>query len=247
MPRLVETFWFYKYVDEEYSDEESESKKFADGFWRMRRWSLKSDSLNVALEELSEYCNDKNLEIKSIIPLTRAQSYEYAQAQTWVSPLTPSAWGYGMGHGWGVTMVNGFAALLQRVEDLTEEEYAKRINGKKRIKELELRNIEIKENISVIEEQLAVLDGRLSEINKNILLCGDSAAAEMQMKKGIFGVKFLVAESEFKTEDEARKFMEKCAKDHLSYQAEAAGIQKQIEVLAGKIQALQNELNKNAE
>lgn len=240
MPRLVETFWFYKYVDEEYSEGESESKKYVDGFWRMRKWSLKSDSLNVALEELSIYCNDNNLEIKSIIPLTRAQSYEFAQAQTWVSPLTPSAWGYGMGHGWGVTMVNGFAALLQRVEDLTEEEYAKRINRKKRI-------IEIKENIAVTEKELAVLDGRLSEINKNILLCGNSAAAEMQMKKGIFGVKFLVAESEFKTEDEARKFMEKSAKDHISYQAEADGIQKQIEVLAGKIQALQNELNKNDE
>lgn len=247
MPRLVQTNWFYKYLDEEYSDEESASRKYADGIWRMRRWSIKSESLTVALEELREYCNNRNLEIKSIIPLTRAQSFEFAHASTWVSSLSPSAWGYGLGNGWGITMINGFAALLQSVEDLTEEEYVDRIAEKKKNKELEVRNIEIKEMIQVLNKEFADLNDNLSEINKNIPLSSNLSASEIQMKKGIFGVKFLVSGFEFKTEDEARQFKDKCANDQGSLESAAETIEKQIEIVKGKIQALQDEMNKNNE
>jgi hypothetical protein len=67
--------------------------------------------------------------VKVILPLTSARTYEYGTALeygSWPNGVVAAA---GIGYGWGFSNVIGFAALLERVEQISDEEYERRLKN----------------------------------------------------------------------------------------------------------------------
>jgi len=162
MKQYIKTSWYYCYFEEDVTTKKSDSKKWNDGVWETNRWCIKADSLKKGLEGLSKYCNENNYEIKGIIPIDRAQSYEYGQAvkdyNSRYNTATTAGWGYGwgwgLGQGWGITMTDGFGAMLQSIEMLTEEEYDARVAEDERLKKLAEEQAALEKERSEKKDQL---------------------------------------------------------------------------------------------
>ena len=112
---------------------------------------------------LSKYCNENNFEIKGIIPIDRAQSSEYGQTAVNTWGLEGSSWGWGLGKGWGITMTDGFAAMLQSIEMLSDEEYEQRIAEDKRLETL-------KEEKSRLEDEKKKLSSLIDQAEQDHIL-----------------------------------------------------------------------------
>lgn len=149
MKKYIETSWFYYYFDETHSQKSDDSNRWNKGVWKMNNWRVGKETLKEGLQQLADFCNKNSYEIKSVIPIDRAQSYEYGQTFENTSINPGFNYGMALGKGWGITMSDGFAAMLQRIDELTDEEYDIRISN------VALEN----ENKSLIDE-----NARLSKL-----------------------------------------------------------------------------------
>jgi hypothetical protein len=121
------TSWIYRTFGEKVTTTNSKSNRWNDGIWSKFIYSTNFEKLEVALNDVMNYCNKNQLSVKSIIPLTEATAKEYGQSVEYSSFANGVGAVAGIGHGWGFSNVVGFAALLEKVEQISEEEYQTRI------------------------------------------------------------------------------------------------------------------------
>lgn len=121
------TSWIYRTFGDKVTETNSTSTRWRDGIWSQFVYSPNYDKLQAALNEVTNYCNKNQLSIKSIFPLTQAIAKEYGQSLEYTSLVNGVVAAAGIGHGWACSNVIGFAALLERVEHISEEEYQTRI------------------------------------------------------------------------------------------------------------------------
>jgi flagellar motility protein MotE (MotC chaperone) len=231
MPRWVTTGWFYKYFDENHASQRSKSQKFSDGVWESNHWRTDNESLESALNNLREFCDENQMEIKSVVPLTRAQSHEFSQKDTWSSTIGNggAGWGWGLGYGWAYSSIIGFAALLQQVEDVSQDEYEKRMKEVENKKARKEKIADVKSKISELEDSRKNTLERLKEVEV-------FENASVEEKKGVIGgVKFVVHGEKFKDRDQAQAYLSE-------KQQELTNLKQSIEELERNISEKMREL-----
>lgn len=126
MKRWVTTSWMYQTFGQDEQQQNSKSNRWVDGYWT-RTWH-KPDyaGLESALNKLSDYCNRHQMAVKSMVPLTSAQTYQEGHVSEYGTLMNGVTSAAGLGFGWGFSNVIGFAALLERVEEISDEEYERR-------------------------------------------------------------------------------------------------------------------------
>jgi len=171
MKQYIKTSWYYHIFKEDHTSEKSNSDKWKNGIWTRNYWKVSRESLKEAMSGLSKYCNENNYEIKGIIPIDRAQSYEYGQADFEAKSGQGWGWGYGwgLGQGWGITMTDGFAAMLQSIEMLTDEEYDARITEDERLRKLDEKKSALEENKNKYLSLINDANTKLAQNNETIV------------------------------------------------------------------------------
>jgi hypothetical protein len=130
------------------------------------------ESLAEAMDSFTDYCNVNQFEIKTIVPIDRAVTHDYSQhdigASYGVNGQAGDGWG--LGYGWAYSKISGFTALLQKSENIDDEEYenrlknlkiARNIRSKKRLLEKELK--ELKQSVPEKTEELRPFEGVMDE------------------------------------------------------------------------------------
>ncbi|MGD0546266.1 MAG: hypothetical protein ABR991_00370 [Terracidiphilus sp.] len=95
------------------------------------------EALDGKLNNLVDYCNKNQYEIKGVIPLTNSLSHTHSETRSgsgsegsrgsvYIPPITNH---WGIGYGYGLSAIIGFVALLQRQTEISDEEYASRIKS----------------------------------------------------------------------------------------------------------------------
>jgi len=115
MPVIISTFWEYKFFGSKF-EEKTFGRKRRDGVTKHSWWNTDLESLDQVMAEIVSECDEKQLKIKAVLPLTDslAQSYNYGNIS-------------GFGHGWGVSNIVGVVMLMQREEQVNEAEYETRL------------------------------------------------------------------------------------------------------------------------
>lgn len=126
MVSWVETSWIYQMFGQKSRTERSKSNRWTDGLWETNYFTPDYDGLRKALDAITEHCNKNQTSIKSVFPLTEARTHTYGQLSEY--PVYPAGTtGAGLGHGWGFSSIIGVAVLTERIEEITDEEYSRRI------------------------------------------------------------------------------------------------------------------------
>jgi hypothetical protein len=226
MKKIIETKWFYFYFKEIHSEDKSSSKRWVDGIWKYNYWSISEDSLKEKLIKLQEYCDEEQCEIKGVMPLSRAASYSYGQShmEDIRSMQNIALGGWGLGHGWGIGMINGYAIMLQKIEEVSDDEYIRRKN----IKLLTQKILRLNENIKDSLNDCSDAKNKLKELENEVEnyererenLAGEAAELTAQIKnktyeldlnidiekkKKLFKTTYLIGSVEYGSEEEAEK------------------------------------------
>jgi hypothetical protein len=177
MPKWITTGWYT--VDYGYNISEESGGWFSNG--KTIKFSTPFPGLKERLAQLSRWCDENQYTIKSMTPLTTSVSHtNYKIDKT----LNHGAAGYG--YGYGISQHTGFVVLLQKEEELSEDEYNRRLA----LQKLQFSEAELKERIAECEAAV--------EEDATIV-------TEIIEKKAMFGgPRFYIGEKEFKSADEAR-------------------------------------------
>lgn len=228
MRTYITTSWFYWKIENDYSKECSKSDLLSEGVWNVRNWFINNGSLEEGLNELSKFCDENSLEIKGFMPIDSAESHESALLK-----LAPSTSG-GYGFGWGITMTDGFVAILQRSESLTEEQYGKKVKVR------ELKNEILNETISVKNIQ-----DEIHDCGPKINLLKDDVDAGLTVEKqGLFGrnVKYIVGSNVFKEKIDAQNSLDDLEKELHCLIDKKNMLSKEVENKQEKIRVMESEI-----
>lgn len=155
-----------------FSNKRSDTEKFT--------WWTPYDEVQKQLAEATRNLDRDLFRIVSVTPHTSSfgmYRYDYQAKDNW---------GYGYGYGLGFSQITGMTIFATKEEDVSEEEYAKRIKRQ----QLESQLPMLKEKIGKFEISVAEDAKRNTEISE---------------KKGILsGQRFYIAEQEFKQKEEAQ-------------------------------------------
>lgn len=242
MARWVETRWWRYSIEENHTSKSSNSRDWKNGVWERNDWEIKTESIDKHLNHLMAYCNEHQYEVKSIMAIDRAQSYEYGQAISHFSAGSHGGgYGWGLGQGWGITMTDGFMALLQRIEDVSQEEFDRRMAEyqKEKIIVEERKNIE--SSILNTTDSINKIKSQVRELKNKIVTSEDYIRAEVTFKKGVLGIgaRFEVLDKPFKLEGEAAAFQAKCQQDIVKYNSEIDAVKSHITTEKTKLNALE--------
>ncbi len=129
MPILFETESFVWVVENDCESQKSENRQFSKGVWDRNDWTINEQSMERGLALLAQKCTADNFEIKSVLPLNGARSYDYSRSSThsWGTGTGGGGWGWGLGYGWGVTLCKlrenrlkaSIAEKLRLIEELS--------------------------------------------------------------------------------------------------------------------------------
>jgi|GEM_PF-2770749 len=225
MPILFETEWFVWKVENDHSSQGSENRKFHSGIWDRNEWTIGEKSMEQGLASLTQRCMEENLEIKSVVPLNGARTYDYCQSNSTVGQSGGAGWG--LGYGWGVTLCEGFVAMLQRRVEVPAADYETRLQANR----LKAR---IAEKMRLIEA-LSTRAQASPDVQKKI------------EKQGLIGKKetWCVGDDEFSSEAEATAFAQSLAKKQfVDIQQPIAATNAEIEALQAELAALDGKASK---
>jgi len=85
-------------------------------------WEVSADSIDNAMQQLVDYCQNYQLEVKAILPISGARANTTCAfdvkttefSNVLGTDLSGYASGWGYGFGWGINTLEGFVAILQR-------------------------------------------------------------------------------------------------------------------------------------
>jgi hypothetical protein len=126
MKRWVTTSWIYRTFGQKTSVRRSDTKRWNQGIWEVTDYTPDFDNLKSALSIVTDYCNRNQYALKSLFPLTSAKSYEYGTLQEYSSLMEGVVAAAGIGQAWAFSNVIGFAAMLEKVEEISDEEFDRR-------------------------------------------------------------------------------------------------------------------------
>lgn len=242
MARWVTTSWYRWTFKLEHTVNKSENRRWNKGVWERNYWNVSGDSISEALNSLSKYCNENQYELKAIMPIDKARSYEYGQVEThqWTGASAGFGWGWGLGQGWATSMPDGFMAVLQRIEDISQEEFDRRFAEVKQKAEservLDEKKKQLENSISEIKKLLENITTELNSSRKKFDDNNAYASAEIQQKSGLFS-KIIVIDKSFKKIEEASAFQQEC-------KASATGMENTIQALTTQLEETQLKLKK---
>jgi hypothetical protein len=122
----TETGWIYQFFDEIHETKRTDAKRWNQGIWETNHFRPNHNSLRKALDEIANHCNRTQTSIKAVVPLTRAQTHQYGQVSEFYAHPGQTT-GAGLGYGWGFSNVIGLAVLTERIDEVTDEEYSRRL------------------------------------------------------------------------------------------------------------------------
>jgi len=233
MRQYIKTSWYYHFFEEDCTTKKSNSNYWNDGIWETNRWQVKRESLKQGLEDLAKYCNKNGFEIKGIIPIDRAQSYEYGQNAKETSSWAQGGWGYawGLGKGWGITMTDGFAAMLQSIEMLSDEEYEKRVAEDQRLEDQKAEKERLESERHNLSSLISHDKDKIVENNKLIVSSeGIISSGIVKNSRGVLGSKtvYIVNGQEYSSRDAANAYLEQVESRIVKLKAENRGLENHI-------------------
>jgi hypothetical protein len=128
MKTWTTTSWIYRTFGQKEQTNDS-GKRWSDGVVARRYFTPDYNNLQKMMIEVADFCNREQMTLKAVLPLTSAQTLEYGQTVEYSSFTNGVVAAAGIGQGWGFSNVVGFAAFLERVEQIPDEEYERRCNN----------------------------------------------------------------------------------------------------------------------
>lgn len=242
MPRWTSTRWVRYHFGTRHEQDSSKSKKWSDGAWNTYDWYTDHATLDQQLNELTAWCNENQFVIKTVLPLTWARAYDYGQthwhSQHFNNQGVSTFGGWGLGQGWGVGMIVGFTALLEKTEDVTDAEFARRADEPRRAREIE----KLKGQIAQLDGKTADEKARLTATTNSVTTATSYAAATIETKKQMLGTRYFVLDKDFKTHDEAQKFINRNNGIAADSSAAIPAIQAAIDSLLSQRRALEQQI-----
>ena len=237
MKNWVETSWIRVTWKNKKQTEQSKTRAFFKGVWDHYFIEDDMDDMESRLTWVTDFCNENQFEIKTIIPLDRAEAHNFAQADNNNNQLVSgnTGWGWGLGYGWGFSKNIGFAALIQKTESLDAEEYNQRIKNKAVAEEQ-------KAHKSTLTENLAKLKQTLEQLTKDYQPLVGISDQTVQEKGGMLGKKYTFQEKSFKDKNEAEGFRSFCINKLNEIEQEISNTQVQIESTEAKIKKTSEEI-----
>lgn len=197
MKNWVESGWYKYYFELKHWSNHSSSNKWLDGIWEANEYSAEHNSVEQFLNNLADYCDEQQLEIKSMIPLLKGKTYDYGQALENSTGTFTNAWAAGLSYGWGTTYTEGVMVLLQRVESIDEDEYQNRI----KIRKLFNQKKEVQKKIN---KQIDKGNTETLGLTRAIKKLESRVQSKITVKSSFLGKdKYEYVDQEYKTEKEA--------------------------------------------
>ena len=195
MPKWITTRHYRIHYDWEHEKKEGGVAKNTDHF------RTPMHDLDTELARLIDFCDLTQFTIKATVPITGSLGcYDYSSNQH-----------HSYGHGYGISQIVGFIVILQKEEEVSQEEYTRR-------KAITAFHAEI----PFLEEQVGQLQKRLDEIK--------SHSPEILEKKGLLsGVKFSVGWRNFDLREEAVAFQQEMLSEIAGIEAKLAAAKADVE------------------
>lgn len=201
MPKWISTEWNHIYFGWDFKDKTD--RGFFTSVHKGNLFFMETPypTLDSALQSLTEWATRNQYEIKASIPLTTSMG-EY-NAVWWKG-------NGGYGYGYGVSQITGMAVLVQREEEVSQEEYDRRLAAQKKRYQL--------------EKNLPDLRRQCEKLQKDVQYYASVASEDItEKKKLIGGAVYLLGSLEFSSRAEAQaKLDEITAKRAEMQQAQAA-------------------------
>lgn len=194
MKNWIDTVWHRYYFEEDRWSNASKSQKLRDGAWEWNGYSASAKSVDDALNKVMDYCNEHHYEVKSVTPLIKGKTFEYAQS--WDTG--------GFGKGWGTSYTEGVAIFLQKIETVSDEEFSNRLE----VKNLTKSKKQILDKIDELKEVDKAKIGS-SHIQASINALESRVNGKVTIKSSFLGKdKFVYGDEEYQTEQEAYQALE---------------------------------------
>ncbi|RCK37305.1 hypothetical protein [Thalassospira xiamenensis] len=131
------------------------------------------DELNSELDRILSDNYDLHFQIVGCVPLTTGIAHQHAEWK-FASNHEQSYAGAGYGYGWGLSNVSGAIVFLQKVEQISQEEFDRRSRSRTR-----------SNRIAKLQAELENLDSELSTCRSRIRNAAWSTSAEIQELPGL--------------------------------------------------------------
>jgi len=209
MPKWISTEWNRVYFGWDFKDKTDRGFFTSAHKGNLFFMETPYPTLESALQLLAEWATRNQYEIKASIPLTTSMG-EY-NAVYWKG-------NGGYGYGYGVSQITGMAVLAQREEEVSQEEYDRRLAAQKKRYQLEKNLPELRQKCEELQKEVQPYESIASE-------------SITEKKKLIGGPIYLLGSLEFSSQAEAQaKLDEITAKQAEMQQAQAALVEAEKEI-----------------
>lgn len=212
MPKWISTEWNRIYFGWDFTDKTERGFFTSAHKGNLFFMETPLPELDSALRTLAEWATRNQYEIKASIPLTTSMG-EY-NAVYWKG-------NGGYGYGYGISQITGMAVLVQREEEVSQEEYDRRLAVQKKRHQL--------------ENKLPELRQKCEDLQKAVKRYGSIGTEGITEKKKLIGGSiYLLGSQEFFSQAEAQaKLDEITARRTALQQAQAAlaEVEQEIESL----------------
>ncbi len=235
MKKYVETTWlFFTFEDESLQDvdENRSIVTHRHSVTTRHSWHIKSSSVKEALTELATFCDTNAYEVKGIIPITRAQALSVIMTDH--GSAGQGGYGYGAGSGWGIEMIIGFVAIVQRVEDLDVATFNKRIEARA----LKKQKRELEKEIDNAQREVEDLEKALIDMETII------KQGVVETTKGILRKKtvYKVGAKEFEEKSQAEAYMRDLEKQKEDKQNKISSLRLRIAQLNDELNSINTQI-----
>lgn len=173
------------------------------------------EQLRSKMHEFHRYVTEKQLEIKSTTPITTS-------LVGYNAVYTQGNGAYGYGYGYGVSQVVGMLVLLQRIDEVSNEEYQKR---------METREVE-----SLLPRLQQARDKALAQVNTDKQI--DFSVSEK--KKLLGGYKYVVNKQEFDSKDLAERHAQSLKEYSIIHSEQLKKAENALQHAESRLKLLQN-------
>ena len=110
--------------------EDSENRTFYNGVWSRSKYHVDYETVESAIQQISETANKWQANILDISPLYDSMAHDFVQS----GEIGQGGWG--VGYGWGVQLISGFTALYQNEYWVEKEHFTSALDAVTKLTEL---------------------------------------------------------------------------------------------------------------
>jgi hypothetical protein len=159
------------------------------------------DELNSELDRILSDNYDLHFQIVGCVPLTTGIAHQHAEWK-FASNHEQSYAGAGYGYGWGLSNVSGAIVFLQKVEQISQEEFDRRSRSRTR-----------SNRIAKLQAELENLDSELSKCHSRIREMAWSSSASIKELPGLKN-RYQVGSEKFLLKRNAEAHLLECQAAH---------------------------------